>query len=313
MTSVIKNIHLYYQKITELFPTIVDLYPDDTEQFIFLGDLFYAYVIQNNIDIFTIVITYSLIQDYISFYHKIKNLNINMEDVAQEQNEYYKIKINSIMNTYNDYFMNNPLNHTPEFVLDFSRFTVLNEILVSDISIHSMIRMPNSLKIFHATHCMLKHIDRIPFSTEYVSCAYNQLTRLPDLERNDSLRMLGCNNNFLSKLPRMPDSINRLFCNYNLLKGMPVHLPASLKILFCDHNHITKINTLPPRLNMLSCGHNRLKELNCVIQLQYLKVLYCNNNLLEELPPLPVAIQEVNHKENPITNYFPYPTGIRVY
>jgi hypothetical protein len=320
--SFVKNIHLYYQKITQLFPQIIDAYPETTEKIIFLGDLFYAFVIQNNIDIFTPdtggvgsnPITRELLQDYLAFYYKIKSLNMDRDTIIREHDEHYKIKINSIMNTYNDYFINNHLNHNinTEFVFDMSRFRGLKEVMLSDILIHSIVQIPNTVKIFHITHCMLKRIDRIPFSAEYVNCAYNQLPVLPDMNHNAYLKILICNNNFITKLPRLPDSVNRLFCNCNLITVLPAHLPRQLKILYCNNNRITRIGVLPTRLHIFSCGYNRLKELSNIMHLSHLKILYCNNNLLEELPPLPIAIQEINHTNNPIQNYFPYPTGVRV-
>ena len=313
----IKNIHLYYQRITELFPQIINAYPENTEKFIFLGDLFYAFVIQNNIDIMTVEITPAFLDDYIAFYTKIKNLNMDNHEVIQEQDDYYKMKINSIMNTYNEYVINGPLKNPPEggadgFVFHFGRFGVLQEILLSDISIHSIVGLPNTLKILHITHCILRQIDRIPPMVDYVNCAYNQVVRLPDMHHT-TLKVLICNNNFLTKLPRLPDSTHRIFCNCNLIKGLPEYLPAQLRLLFCNNNRIRKMGTLPPRISILSCSHNYLKELSGVMHLQYLKILYCNNNLLEELPPLPMGIQEVNHNHNPIKNFFPYPTGIRVF
>lgn len=318
--SFIDKIHLYYEKITELFPKIIEVYPENAKRIIFLGDLFYAYVIQNNIDLSVIHITVELLTDYNLFYYKMKTLNMDQELFSEEE-KCYRSKINSIMNTYNEYFINRHKTTIEEtiaqqtrtnFVFDFSRFGFLKEIILSDVLIHSILRMPNTVKLLHITNCMIKQIDRFPLFAEYINCEYNHLTQLPDMHMNTALRIFVCSNNQLVRLPKLPDSIHRLFCSHNALTILNAHMPKQLKILSCNHNQITKLGELPSLLNVLSCSHNHIKDLSPIMQLHHLNVLYCNNNHIEELPAMPNSIQELNHKENPIQNYFPYPSSIRI-
>jgi Leucine-rich repeat (LRR) protein len=297
------------------------MYPQNTERFVFLGDLFYAFVLQNNFDIMTMEITEDLLEQYFGFYYRIKDLNLMDSNLQQEGDVNYIREINGIMNTYNEYFMNHHRNMNINAVddgtivtqLDFSRFADLNEILMSEIAINSIRNIPAGVKTLHITHCYLKTIDRIPRLLEYMNCAHNQLERLPELHFAPYLKTLICNHNKLDALPlRLPNSIIRIYCSYNRITAFPNQLPKQLKVLECNHNRIFQLCVLPQSLTVLSCGFNQIRELPCLTLLHQLKILLCNNNRIEELPPMPFCLQQLNHQNNPIRNFFPYHTGVFV-
>lgn len=326
MTPIPDYLKLYhfYTKITELFPKIFEIYPEHTEKFVFLGDLFYAFVIENPWDIDTFEMTSERLAHYLQFYGQIKELNLT-DAILDEHDQAFKTRINHLMNQYNHYFMNHhpnmnanaiddPFVITNELQLDFGRFRHLKEILMSDIAIHSIRNIPMQVKIFHITHCRLKSIDRIPYLLEYINCSYNELTEMPGLYRAHNLQIVNCSYNQLVGFPlNLSDSIVRIYCNHNRITTFPTQLPKRLRILDCKNNRITSLGVrLPPLLSVLSCGYNQIRELPRMMDLQNLNVLLCNNNRIEELPPMPFCLQELNHRENPIENFFPYPTGVLV-
>jgi len=317
------KLYKYYTKITELFPKIFEIYSVNTEKFVFLGDLFYAFVIENHWDIDTFEMTSERLADYLQFYGQIKELNLT-DTILEEHDQVFKTHINNLINQYNNYFMNhhlmnantidNPSIPINELQLDFLRFRNLKEILISDIAIHSIRNIPVHVKIFHITHCRLKSIDRIPYLLEYINCSYNELTDMPNLYRAHNLQIVNCSHNKLTGFPlNLSDSIVRIYCSHNRITTFPTKLPKRLKILDCKNNRITSLGgRLPPLLSVLSCGYNQIRELPRMMDLQNLNVLLCNNNRIEELPPMPFCLQELNHRENPIQNYFPYPIGVLV-
>jgi Leucine-rich repeat (LRR) protein len=308
------DIHKHYIKITECFPTIFKIYSSITEKFIFLGDLFYAFVLQKHLDLDTLEITEEIMLQYLDFYNSIEKLNITNMILSQED-ETYKTEINQITHLYNDYFMNHrgKFNYNaPEINLDFSRFMNIKEVLVSDILIRSIQNISNQVKIIHITHCGLEMIDRLPYSLEYINISNNRLKQLPNMHLSHSLQTLICNYNSLIRLPLgLPDSIIQIYCNHNKLTELPI-LPRRLRILFCNNNRITRLSVLPKQLIRLYCGHNQIRNLPCMTEMNQLKILFCNNNLIEELPPMPCCLQEISHQNNPIRNFFPFPTGVLV-
>lgn len=151
---------------------------------------------------------------------------------------------------------------------------------------------------------------------ESLYCNNNNLTSIADLP--DSLELLYCSNNQLTSLPSiLPIKLVQLKCEDNKLSALPA-LPNSMKILFCSDNLLTDLPPLPNSLDNLTCNDNFLftlpplpKELtsihanlNQLYQLpelpQGLKKLYCEQNQLLSLPALPASLKTLEISGNPI-------------
>ena len=63
------------------------------------------------------------------------------------------------------------------------------------------------------------------------------LTELPNLSEYINLKKLYCNNNKLTSLPELPNSLLRLDCDNNNLASLP-ELPKSLEYLYCHNNNL---------------------------------------------------------------------------
>ena len=92
-------------------------------------------------------------------------------------------------------------------------------------------------------YCSSKNLKKIVIfknkNIKYLYCENNQLTELPELP--DSLETLSCKNNQLTQLPELPDSLEILYCSYNQLTELP-ELPDSLKYLYCENNKLPYTN-----------------------------------------------------------------------
>jgi len=60
---------------------------------------------------------------------------------------------------------------------------------------------------------------------------------IPSLERFTKLKELWCDNNQLTSLPRLPNTLIAMYFGTNQLTSLP-RLPNTLKILYCWHNLI---------------------------------------------------------------------------
>jgi serine/threonine protein kinase len=83
-----------------------------------------------------------------------------------------------------------------------------------------------------------------------LSCNENELTSLPDLP--DSLLALNCSDNNLTSLPELPDSMVSLLCHNNNLTSLP-ELPDSLTWLDCYGNNLASLPEMPNSLTRLWC------------------------------------------------------------
>ncbi len=76
---------------------------------------------------------------------------------------------------------------------------------------------------------------RIPFSLEKVS--------VPKETRFTKLIELSCNNNEITCLDNLPNSLSKLYCSYNKISSLNI-LPSSLIVLYCDNNKINSLDNL---------------------------------------------------------------------
>ena len=103
-----------------------------------------------------------------------------------------------------------------------------------------------------------KYINSLPDNTESIYIGHLNLTYIPDLSRFTNLRELKCEQNNLTTLPPLPQTLGKIFCYYNKITVLPP-LPPNLWYLDFDHNLVTNIpQPLPPNLEKLYCCHNLL-------------------------------------------------------
>ena len=106
----------------------------------------------------------------------------------------------------------------------------------------------------------------------------------------------------LSKLSKLPDSLEYLYCISSGIKSLP-DLPNPLKYLYCQDNQISYLPNLPPSLEILTCSNNLL--LNLPKLPNSLKKLSVNNNEIIELPNLPNSLEYLNCNGIEMLNYLP--------
>jgi hypothetical protein len=93
---------------------------------------------------------------------------------------------------------------------------------------------------------------------------YNSFINIPNY---DSIVLIGCNDNQLSTLPKLPNSLKFLSCETNQLNLLP-KLPNSLEILFCGFNKLILLPELPNSLTKLYCENNQFIK---IVKHKYLK------------------------------------------
>jgi hypothetical protein len=110
------------------------------------------------------------------------------------------------------------------------------------------------------------------------------LTKLPPIP--EGVYNLNLDDNQLTRIDTLPDSLCALTCTSNYLESLPSSLPPALRSLDCSWNRLRSIPALPSTLVFLDCSLNRrLKSLPPLDHLVNLVELYCGGNCLKELPP----------------------------
>ena len=121
-------------------------------------------------------------------------------------------------------------------------------------------------------------LDTYALDAEHIDLSFKELSKLPDLTRFTKLKTLYCNNNCLTELRNLPETLIELHCNNNCLTEL-INLPSTLHILNCNNNQLTKLRDLPNLLTILRCDSNQLTELNNLpTTLNKLRNLFNSNN-----------------------------------
>jgi uncharacterized repeat protein (TIGR01451 family) len=125
----------------------------------------------------------------------------------------------------------------------------------------------------------------------------NYVTSLPSLP--DSLTFLDCSANQITSLPVLPAGLLTCAAQQNQLTSLPV-LPNSLTYLNCTANQISALPALPPSLSVLLCASNDLTSLPVLPgTLHYLN---CSINQFSSLPVLPSSIDTLDCSDNALTS-----------
>ena len=101
----------------------------------------------------------------------------------------------------------------------------------------------------------IKHFEKINYNKTSLNYHNKKLTKLPKLP--DTLEYLDCSSNFLKELPTLPNSIISIYCGDNNLTELP-KLPDTLKYLMCDDNQLSELPILPITVTYLHCTGNEL-------------------------------------------------------
>ena len=143
-----------------------------------------------------------------------------------------------------------------------------------------------------------EYLNSLPKYIYSINLCGKNLTYIPSLKRFKNLIQLKCDNNQLTQLPELNDSLEFLSCQHNKLTKLP-ELNSSLQILNCSYNYLTQLPELNSSLEELSCQNN---QLTCLPELNSsLKNLYCYNNQLTCLPELNSSLTLLTCDYNQLT------------
>ena len=150
---------------------------------------------------------------------------------------------------------------------------------------------------------IVNYLNSLPEDTEEINVSGTGISYLPDLTRFKKLKMLFCNNNNLTSLPVLNETLVTLYCYTNNLTSLPA-LSENIEYLNCSNNKLTSLPILNKKLKMLFCQHNELTllpPLNEKIE----KVL-CQHNRLTSLPILNAKLQMLHCEHNELTSLLPF-------
>ena len=108
-----------------------------------------------------------------------------------------------------------------------------------------------------------EYLDGLPSNAPEIDLMNVDAEEIPDLSRFTNLQYLYCNNNRLTRLPNLPNTLIELYCSENQLVELP---------------------ELPPSLRLLHCGMNKLTSLPNMSAMKNLEVIYCGFNNISQLP-----------------------------
>ena len=123
-----------------------------------------------------------------------------------------------------------------------------------------------------------------------INCENNKITQI--INMCQSIKYLNCKDNLITKFEYLPDDLETLLCDDNKLINLD-NLPSGLKFLSCDNNKIVRLENLPLGVEYLSCGSNPIVNLDF---LPYgLKKLFLNGMMtdLKSLNDLPITIESL--------------------
>lgn len=121
------------------------------------------------------------------------------------------------------------------------------------------------------------------------------LTDVRGLEQFANLESLSLQNNQLTELSNLPDTLKELRLNGNQI-GHLSNLPPHLRTLEADDNPLTTIDAFSESLTFISLNRTLLKSLPDLPQALYR--LEINHSLLDQLPVLPTGLQGLYVTDN---------------
>ena len=131
-----------------------------------------------------------------------------------------------------------------------------------------------------------------------------------DLEPFTKLQKLCCQNNKITEIINIPETLIYLDCSNNKISKLnnskhSSKLPDELNYLNCSNNKLAELD-IPLLLTWLDCSNNRLKKLNNMSLLMSLNYLDCSSNRLKELARVPDNITLNCHNNLFEKMYYPF-------
>ena len=184
------------------------------------------------------------------------------------------------------------------------------------------------LECFFICQIYCRIIVNIPPTLKQLHCRSCSLSKLSKLPK--SLETLNCSGNKLRFIPQLyHTALKSIFVNANQLKKIPV-LPKSVEWLYCYDNILSELpSPLPTALEFLSCSRN---DLTILPELPpNLVGLYIDNNFIHTIPPLPKTLidlffannqvskmpelpaflKRITCNTNPLREYTPFPPSVK--
>ncbi|MCD6020003.1 MAG: hypothetical protein K0S53_3124 [Bacteroidetes bacterium] len=135
------------------------------------------------------------------------------------------------------------------------------------------------------------------------------LSDLTGIKYFKNLQVLNCQNNQITNLTSLPNSITHLLCSGNQ-SLTAINLPSSLYKLECMWCQLTSLPSLPSSLRILNCGDNQLTSLPLLPIL--LESLGCRGNQITTLPNLPNSLISLGCEINQLSSLPPLPNNLEV-
>lgn len=134
----------------------------------------------------------------------------------------------------------------------------LEELEMMCCSLHTVDKLPHTLRTLLVADNPLQHIMSLPPFLEALSAPNTFLRRLPALP--PSLQILAVNNTLLEELPPLPPTLRVLRIARSRIKRLPSPLPPALEELEIDGCQIETVPPLPPYILTFSASGSHLRE-----------------------------------------------------
>jgi Leucine-rich repeat (LRR) protein len=140
--------------------------------------------------------------------------------------------------------------------------------------------------------------NKIPLDVEYLDISDIRLIEIPSIVKKFvNLKVLNLNNNNVSYINNLPDSIILLYCEHNNIQFLN-KLPNSLLVIHCCRNRINNITNLPQHIENIHCSNNVINSLHSLPNSMH--TLHCSNNSMETLE-LPNSLVRLSCSNNNLT------------
>ena len=179
----------------------------------------------------------------------------------------------------------------------------LEYLICTDCYYLKKIEYTSNIREVYAISCPNLCIDNIPNNIYKLNLSKNMFSDLNMLVKLEYITIINLNENNIECIPNLNglDYLEELYINDNMVTHLS-HLPESLKILYCENNNIDTIYNLPTDLERLYCSNNNLKDIN-IGNLSKLEIVDLSFNRVEYIPAFPVNIEKIKCNFNRIISF----------
>ena len=169
----------------------------------------------------------------------------------------------------------------------------VNDLTMRGVTIDTLPNLSNliNIEILRLDECEIKTIGELPPNLIGFSIGNNNsLTNLPQLP--ESLKAIRISYTSLRELPQLPQNLEDLSLTAASLRELP-QLPQNLRTLRLADTSLRELPQLPPTLVKLNCYNNPLLT-NIPVLPEGLKILQIQDSqLITRLPRLPESLTEL--------------------